>query len=94
MNINNLLAKGYRLLWSPTTQRPWTYAIRQTAGWKVSLAIAIAFAILLVLVSINPYAAVIAALASGFLAGHLWWDTKGTYIKHKEYFKENDDVKW
>jgi hypothetical protein len=89
-----MLAKLYKMLWNPTTQRPWTYAIRQTAGWKSTLAVLVAVALLLWLLTVSPIASLTLGVASGFLAGHLWWDTKGSYIKHKEYFKENDDVKW
>lgn len=93
-----MLAKLYKALWNPTTQRPWTYAIRQTAGWKVTLAVLAFYAALLgtLLVTGGVLSFVLGNLIlfGGYLAGHLWWDTKGTYIKHKEYFNNNDDVKW
>lgn len=81
----------YEKLWRPTTQRPWTYAMRQTAGWKVAIGSLIAAS---ALYALSVYAGLpiwaIAGLwfAGGFLAGHLFWDTPGKYIKHKEEFAD------
>jgi hypothetical protein len=71
--------------------------MRQTPGWKIAIGISVSIVALHALLWATSSPVWVhegTFLAGGFLLGHLFWDTPGKYIKHKEYFKENDDVKW
>ena len=98
-----MLSGLYKRMWKPTTGRPWTYAMRQTAGWKSALGILGASAALLLLcawlttiLSGFPVGVTMLVLgtAGGFLLGHLFWDTKGAFIKHRDYYEKGGKSKW
>ena len=90
------LKSFYALFWRPTSGRPWTYEIRDWSerhkGW-VYLIIAfvtgslVAGQLLLPAV-VGLWALPFIAFADfmAFVAGHIYWDTSGTYVHTKEEF--------
>ena len=98
-----MLSKLYRLMWHPTTHRPWTYALRQTGGLKVALGILGALPALLALCAwltaiLSGFwlgvTMLTIGLTGGYLLGHLFWDTRGNYIKHRSFYEKGGKSKW
>lgn len=89
----------YERLWRPTIGRPWTYAMRQ---WRTQYPVQYRIAFVLSAAAFSggivatgllaswTWATVVAG-AGGVLGaeihGHLFWDTRGAYIKHSGEFK-------
>jgi len=88
-----MLEKLYRRMWKPTTGRPWTYVMRQAVSerpGRALLAALLAGAGLCGLVYWAGWRAVPVALAFwlvGEIRAHLFWDTRGAYIKHRNEFQ-------
>jgi hypothetical protein len=91
-----MLKRLYELVWRPTAGRPWTYEIRDWCdrhpiwGLVVALPVAAGFVagqVYLVgefRVWALPF--VVFADFMAFVAGHLFWDTAGKYIRPKAHF--------
>ncbi len=96
--MSNRIAKSlgsiYRILWTNTTRRPWTYAMRQTAietPWKVWIAHLVILPLLALIYVYWPWYFGLPVIAFTFaLWGHLFWDTLGAYVKHARYFEGGD----
>ena len=88
----------YRAMWGPTTRRPFTYVFRQTPGWKVAIGTTLSLGALYGLSwlfgDVVGMVILTAGLIAGYVAGHLFWDTKGTYIKHADEFSDGKGVNW
>lgn len=92
----SVLQAIYRFFWSRTTKRPWTYQIRDWTlhhplrVWPAVTAIAAAFVVGQVELTRRfgrraaPF--VLFADFMAFVAGHLWWDTAGAYVKEVDDF--------
>jgi hypothetical protein len=83
----SILGWLYKQLWSRTTGRPWTYVIRQYTKhqqWARAGAVILYSGLLVPPVLHNLWVDALVLLTLYFLcflAGHLWWDTAGKYIK-------------
>lgn len=84
-----MLAWLYRKLWKPTAGRPWTYAMREYATRKPGILLVIGFGLGEVVANSLRWQTEVwlwAALFAGALFGHLFWDTRGKFIKHRKDF--------
>lgn len=94
--VFKFIGQVYRLVWENTIKRPFTYSWRELTkkSWKARLlATAIYLSVmvppLLIVDSWWLELWVIVGYSVAFLAGHLWWDTGGAYIKYQSDFKED-----
>ena len=86
------------VMWRPTAGRPWTYEIRAWCDRHVILALGIAIPtaagfvmaqfLSVYLLSWWGLPVIVAVDFVGYLAGHLWWDTRGEYIKPHSRFRQ------
>jgi len=86
MILFKLLGRAYKVLWSNTTGRPYTYIMREHPWIILSL-----FIVALASQIIWRYLWVM--LPCDFvmiLTGHVLWDTAGAYIKYQRDFRRGD----
>lgn len=91
--LKRLMQRVYEYLWRPTAGRPWTYEIRDWSdrhpGWALLISVVVAVGFVagqVILVRLFGWVAlpfVLFADFMAFVAGHLFWDTSGSYIKGK-----------
>lgn len=85
-----LIGRLYARLWRPFVGRPWTYAIRQAAAEHPVRTLALATLAGLMAWKLGaalpgPLGRVL-DIGAGVLIGHLFCDTRGAYIRHRNFY--------